>query len=439
MADPEDNSGFAAQMAQQQLQQLQQQQLQKQLLAQQLLMSGAGAVPAAAPGAAAAPGEATRKQREIYVGNLAIGVLTPDLLKEFFNQVFAAAVPDPVVMPPVANVNMDPTGRFAFVEFRTEELCTKALEMDKIELMGRSMNIGRPKGYIPPMEGAPPPISATLQAAAAAAAAVSVAPSTALLLVNALPAGALRNEEDRSVLGAEVREEAAEHGHEVSGVAVPPPPATLQDRQPGRVYIKYATPEGARKGKEVFDGRTLDGNKIRACYVVEAEWTMALQGQWLSKQHNIAGLPLPGLYSITPLPTGITGLAALNPALCAMVQTNPGITAMITAGISEDEVPFEEGWVKLRGIPGSTTKAEISEFFKAAAPGLGESDIKLVVSADGTPLGEAFVQLRGQDAKLRLALAKDGSAMPFSHTTVEVMTSLEEDMRRRGLSGCMLI
>ena len=39
------------------------------------------------PGAAAAGGTSDRKQREIYVGNLAIGVTSPELLQEFFNKV----------------------------------------------------------------------------------------------------------------------------------------------------------------------------------------------------------------------------------------------------------------------------------------------------------------------------------------------------------------
>ena len=38
----------------------------------------------------------------------------------------------------------------------------------------------------------------------------------------------------------------------------------------------------------------------------------------------------------------------------------------------------------------------------------------MVLSADGTSLGEAFVHLRGSHAKLRLALAKDRSVMPVS-------------------------
>ncbi len=39
-------------------------------------------------------------------------------------------------------------GRFAFVEFRTRELTDAAIQLDKLELCGRQMNIGRPKGYV---------------------------------------------------------------------------------------------------------------------------------------------------------------------------------------------------------------------------------------------------------------------------------------------------
>ncbi len=104
----------------------------------------------------------------------------------------------------------------------------------------------------------------------------------------------------------------------------------------------------------------------------------------------------------------------------------------------------------------------------------------MVLSADGTSLGEAFVHLRGGRAKLRLALAKDRSVMPVSrgacdaagccacparqcaraasrqngrlahfrcpapspqttHTPVEVLTAVEDDMQRRMFSGCMLV
>lgn len=43
-------------------------------------------------------------------------------------------------------------GRFGFVEMRTEELATSAMALDKVELCGRNINVGRPKGYIEPLQ-----------------------------------------------------------------------------------------------------------------------------------------------------------------------------------------------------------------------------------------------------------------------------------------------
>ncbi len=98
---------------------LQQQQLQRQLMAQQAALQQQQQAAAAAAAAAAAtalpldpnaPNPATRKQREIYIGNLAIGVVNADILKELFNAALANLVPDPVTNPPVFNVNMDANG-----------------------------------------------------------------------------------------------------------------------------------------------------------------------------------------------------------------------------------------------------------------------------------------------------------------------------------------
>jgi splicing factor U2AF subunit len=47
-------------------------------------------------------------------------------------------------------------GRFGFVEMRTEELASSAMALDKVELCGRNINVGRPKGYVEP-----PQVSAT--------------------------------------------------------------------------------------------------------------------------------------------------------------------------------------------------------------------------------------------------------------------------------------
>lgn len=101
-------------------------QLQRQMLAQhQALFAAVPTVanPAAALVAAAAAGGATvatgaaidsttaRKSREVYIGNLAIGSVTPEMLTELFNAALVGMVPDPILAPPVINVKMDNTGQ----------------------------------------------------------------------------------------------------------------------------------------------------------------------------------------------------------------------------------------------------------------------------------------------------------------------------------------
>lgn len=44
----------------------------------------------------------------------------------------------------------------------------------------------------------------------------------------------------------------------------------------------------------MFDGRTLDGNKIKASYVAEDEYGRAAAGEWIFRGSNVAGIPLPG-------------------------------------------------------------------------------------------------------------------------------------------------
>lgn len=105
-------------------------QLQRQMLAQQQALLGGGVAAVAAPAAmvaaaqigsaavAATGGGANdsqaRKSREIYIGNLAIGTVTIEMLTELFNAALAGMVPDPVTNPPVCTVKMDTTGVHLF-------------------------------------------------------------------------------------------------------------------------------------------------------------------------------------------------------------------------------------------------------------------------------------------------------------------------------------
>ena len=90
---------------------------------------------------------ASKKQREIYVGNLAQGADV--VIGALFDEALGRLFPDLAQKgPPVIRVNIDPTRKFGFVEFRSAFLAHAATTLDKTEVGGRAINIGRPKGYV---------------------------------------------------------------------------------------------------------------------------------------------------------------------------------------------------------------------------------------------------------------------------------------------------
>ncbi|KAI8109156.1 hypothetical protein M9435_005570 [Picochlorum sp. BPE23] len=375
-----------------------------------------------------------RKQREIYVGNLAVGVVTKEVVEEFFNQALSHLVADPILTPPVVSVKMEGSGRFAFVELRTRDISDQAMLMDKIvEIYGRYINVGRPKGYIenyvPPVdvEDSGPKIPTEIKPAE---------PTEYLLLSNILPAKELKSEEMRDNLVSAVKDEASEHG-KVNSVAVPPPPESWDDRGPGRAYIKYKSKKDAIEGHRVFHTRTLNDSSIYARYVSENEFEQAAQGTWVDRTKPNNGLDLPGLYTTARYASGVSGLAVISPTLAPLMQGLPAAKEVLASVILDEEVPFEEGWIKIRGFAQNVSKDDIAAIFKDAGT-VSHDDIKLVHSADGTNLGEAYIHIHGPDAKLRLALAKDGRRIAEHKITLEVFTAFEADVERRIFSGCQM-
>ena len=73
----------------------------------------------------------------------------------FRSFLFAVTVPFQAVM----SVWMAADMKYAFVEMRTPELATAAISLDKVELCGRALNVGRPSGYVAPATGAVPGVN----------------------------------------------------------------------------------------------------------------------------------------------------------------------------------------------------------------------------------------------------------------------------------------
>ena len=92
-----------------------------------------------------------KKQRELYVGNLAAGTVTAAMLKELFTEPLRAAleIPPDDPTPLVLSAEIEPKGAFAFVEFRDDATATFALNFFRdMEFCGRPMRVGRPAGYV---------------------------------------------------------------------------------------------------------------------------------------------------------------------------------------------------------------------------------------------------------------------------------------------------
>eukprot|EP00469_Lotharella_globosa_P013737 CAMPEP_0167775580 /NCGR_PEP_ID=MMETSP0111_2-20121227/2643_1 /TAXON_ID=91324 /ORGANISM="Lotharella globosa, Strain CCCM811" /LENGTH=329 /DNA_ID=CAMNT_0007665521 /DNA_START=139 /DNA_END=1125 /DNA_ORIENTATION=+ len=88
-----------------------------------------------------APANATdpnKKAREVYCGNITVGV-TQDMLVTLFDQ---AVGPGAVV-----GCHMNDSGKFCFIEFKTADQATRALQLNGIDLVGRALRVGRPSGY----------------------------------------------------------------------------------------------------------------------------------------------------------------------------------------------------------------------------------------------------------------------------------------------------
>merc|ERR1719272_1812844 len=115
-----------------------------QLLAQQSMGGGANV----------AQQQQGRKQRELYVGNLPIGMVNNMNLKEFFDLAFEAAFgPDASGLKPTVRADVNTAQTFAFVEFRTPELATQAMQLNGLSMHGRELRVARPSGYMPGPDG----------------------------------------------------------------------------------------------------------------------------------------------------------------------------------------------------------------------------------------------------------------------------------------------
>jgi len=216
-----------------------------------------------------------KKAREVYVGNLAIGMVTETMLRDFFNTAMKGLMPEEAGTQAVMNVWMAADMKYSFVEMRTAELATAAISLDKMELCGRALNVGRPSGYVAPSgpvaAAVNPMVGMSMQAMhtgpmaslMAGMAGGEQAATRCIALENMLTQEDVAGDEYDEIV-EDIKEECAKHGA-VEQVSIPRP------GQPGvgKAFIKFAAVDSAKKASDALSGRTFDGRKVTCKFMDE--------------------------------------------------------------------------------------------------------------------------------------------------------------------------
>lgn len=104
---------------------------------------------------AAAANSIPKQARKIYAGNLP-NIISEDEIGHFFTQVMLTACSNLQPGNPVVSVHLNLEKKFAFVEFRTPEEATAAIDLDGVAFKGSLLKVRRPSDYTPATNVLPP-------------------------------------------------------------------------------------------------------------------------------------------------------------------------------------------------------------------------------------------------------------------------------------------
>jgi len=237
-------------------------------------LGGLGALGGANALQLTAAAQVNRKQRELYVGNLPVGVVTAGSLKELFMQPLSTMPgADSAAGQAVLNVDLAPDGKFGFVEFRDEQICSVALTLfDKMELCGRPLNVGRPRGYIEPGTAPTLNLPISLPGIPAAPPPKPPAPSApvptrTIKLNGMITPDMLKDDEEYKDVLEDIRLECERFG---AGVEVRIPREGEQHE--GACFLRYKDLAGSVKARDALHNRQFDGNSVTAVFIPESDF-----------------------------------------------------------------------------------------------------------------------------------------------------------------------
>ncbi|CAM9951085.1 unnamed protein product [Ascophyllum nodosum] len=203
---------------------------------------------------------------EVFVGNIPPETQAPTLQEYLGGALVQVGLCKPP--NPIASIRMN--ARFAFLEMRSSEDATKALNLDGIPFAGAALSVGRPKKY----EGPVTPHKTWFDVLAEcsfglmgnAQVAEEETPSTVVRIGNVVTAEELTDDNAQREVVEDMTEECSKYGS-VAAIEIPHvggPAAGV-----GFVFVKYGSIADAEKAKRGFGARTFDGKSVDAKYFPE--------------------------------------------------------------------------------------------------------------------------------------------------------------------------
>ena len=425
-------------------QKLAMEQMQQQLqLAQQWVINQQAGVPGSMNAAIW-----RRKMREVYVGNLAMNVVNEHILAEVFNSALGELCDDPRGPPPVVQVNMSADNKYAFVEMRTHALSDAAMHLDGVDLCGRVMKVGRPKGWTPDVAKTCAENPGAEDAAAAAAAKRFSGEEGADAAAAAVKPpfqddnkdfyrAKMNSTEDRTFLRDGIRSNLPD-GADVNA-SFPPTPLGLPPQKLTRrcVFLdnmlaaSELVDENARKEFEE-DVR----GECAKCGLIEAMATPTPSAEAIELAHpGRCYVKFQEEFSARAAREMLDGRVFDGRTVRASLATDEEFErAAAGAWLPPRPPPGDPslcGILRLRSVPYEATKTDVVNFFYGM--GVTEDKVKIVLDANSASTGEAFVEFSGDDANISQALMKDRAVL--GSRCVEMFRSSLEEVQRMAMMG----
>ena len=232
---------------------------------------------------------ASRTQREVYIGNIIPGAVTESMLRELFRTTLTAAFPDKCQggIDPVIQISLGPEQKFCFMEVLTPEMASACLDLTgKISLMGASLTVGRPTGYVDPEKA--------LRAAVTAANALAkfqadgqkealksgeitaeelVKQSSPFICIDGVTTDEILQEEALyNEILEDLNPELERHGTLLRVLI----PKEDESSFKGKALVQYLDAESASKARASIDGRFFDGRTLKATFIPAKDFVEAV-------------------------------------------------------------------------------------------------------------------------------------------------------------------